>query len=177
MSQVEVEELSDLIMIQVRHFLNFDESLMGQGIYGYFPIDQEVDLLRFYQECLDHGIPLAFPRIIEGFMDFYQVRSMGDDFHQGTYQIMEPNDTCSKVYWNDANCLVPGLVFDEKGNRYGYGAGYYDKYFAKHPGLYKIGVSYDHQIEKEPIFVEETDIQMNLIITDQRIIRGMKFSG
>jgi 5-formyltetrahydrofolate cyclo-ligase len=48
--------------------------------------------------------------------------------------------------------LVPLLAVDKKGNRLGYGKGYYDKFFAQVAGLkmYKIGISLFSPIESIP---------------------------
>lgn len=44
---------------------------------------------------------------------------------------------------------MPGLVFDRKGNRYGYGGGYYDRYFARFPKLSRMAVAFEGQIEEQ----------------------------
>lgn len=61
--------------------------------------------------------------------------------------------------------LVPGVVFDKNGNRYGYGKGYYDRYFARFPKLYKVGIAYAHQME-ESLAVAEWDIRMDSVYTE-----------
>ena len=66
--------------------------------------------------------------------------------------------------------VLPLLAVDEKGNRLGYGGGYYDKYLALHPATLKIGYCFDFQILKE-IPTTETDVKVDVIVTDQRIIQ------
>ncbi|MEZ4271321.1 MAG: 5-formyltetrahydrofolate cyclo-ligase [Myxococcota bacterium] len=41
--------------------------------------------------------------------------------------------------------VVPGLAFDKKGGRIGYGAGYYDRTLSVYPGV-TIGLAYDFQV-------------------------------
>ena len=65
--------------------------------------------------------------------------------------------------------VVPLMAADEKGNRLGYGGGYYDKYLSAHPKTIKIGYCYEEQIVRE-IPVEDNDIPLTMIVTDKRII-------
>ena len=65
--------------------------------------------------------------------------------------------------------IVPGLVFDEKSNRIGYGKGYYDKFLSK-INCYKVGLSFDFQIKKEIPF-EKHDEKLNCIISEKRILK------
>jgi 5-formyltetrahydrofolate cyclo-ligase len=62
------------------------------------------------------------------------------------------------------------LAFDKKGNRLGYGAGYYDRFLSSHPHLTRIGIAFACQ-EVDEIPTDATDASMDIIITDTRIIR------
>lgn len=67
--------------------------------------------------------------------------------------------------------LLPGLAFDLKGNRLGYGAGYYDRYLSEHDseGFIKVALAYDFQV-LESIIAEPYDIRVDYIVTPDRII-------
>ena len=64
--------------------------------------------------------------------------------------------------------LIPGIAFDKKGNRMGFGKGCYDKFLEGFEGV-KIGFCYDFQIAPD-VPVEEYDIPMDYIICDKMII-------
>lgn len=74
--------------------------------------------------------------------------------------------------------IIPGIGFDLKGNRLGYGAGYYDKLLShKSKRLSKtkgrittIALAFEEQIA-EKIPSEPHDIRVDLIVTDKRLIR------
>lgn len=68
--------------------------------------------------------------------------------------------------------LLPGLAFDLKGNRLGYGAGYYDRFLSAHgkDGFIKVALAYDFQIQ-ESIAAEAYDIRVDYIVTPDRTIR------
>ena len=59
-------------------------------------------------------------------------------------------------------CILPGICFDKKGNRIGYGKGYYDKYL-KDKNIYKIGLCYKECIVNN-IKSDRFDIKVNKII-------------
>lgn len=67
--------------------------------------------------------------------------------------------------------LLPGLAFDLKGNRLGYGAGYYDRYLSEHSndGFIKVALAYELQVF-ESINAEAYDIRVDYIVTPERII-------
>lgn len=65
--------------------------------------------------------------------------------------------------------IVPGIVFDKRGNRIGYGGGYYDKLLEK-SNIIKIGLAYSCQII-DMIKTESHDIPVDIIITEKEIIR------
>jgi 5-formyltetrahydrofolate cyclo-ligase len=66
--------------------------------------------------------------------------------------------------------IVPMLGFDRQGHRLGYGAGYYDRFLSVHPHLLKIGLAFSC-LETAEVPVDAMDISMDLIITEQGIIR------
>ena len=54
-------------------------------------------------------------------------------------------------------CLVPGLLFDTKGYRIGYGGGYYDRFLSSHPDSLCVGLCYSLQLSSSPLPKEEWD--------------------
>jgi 5-formyltetrahydrofolate cyclo-ligase len=65
--------------------------------------------------------------------------------------------------------ILPMLGFDRAGGRIGYGAGYYDRFLSRNPGLRKIGIAFGCQ-EVESLPVDENDIRMDMIITEDGIV-------
>lgn len=130
--------------------------------YGYYPLGRELSLLKFLQWVLEAGKRVALPRVEGKEMDFYEITSL-HEVVKGSFGVMEPV-TEKKVNWEEAVCLTPGVGFDKQGSRIGHGAGYYDRYFSKHPRLLKMGIAYDFQIVEE-LPTEETDISMEYLVT------------
>ena len=65
--------------------------------------------------------------------------------------------------------LVPMIGGDTKGNRIGYGKGYYDS-FLKQTKAVKIGLLYEECLVDE-IPVESHDIRLDIMVTDKQVIR------
>lgn len=63
--------------------------------------------------------------------------------------------------------VVPGLVFDEHGNRIGYGGGHYDRFLRDQPSAYKVGVCFRLLVSKEYLPQESHDIPIDTVIKDQ----------
>ncbi|MBT8507795.1 hypothetical protein AZH53_05105 [Methanomicrobiaceae archaeon CYW5] len=66
--------------------------------------------------------------------------------------------------------IVPLIGFDREGNRIGYGAGYYDRFFSAHPHIPSVGVAFSVQ-ECPHIPAERFDHRLDYIVTEQEIIK------
>ncbi|AIM59949.1 MULTISPECIES: 5-formyltetrahydrofolate cyclo-ligase [Cellulophaga] len=65
--------------------------------------------------------------------------------------------------------FVPLLAFDKKGNRIGYGKGFYDAFLKDcKPNVLKIGLSF-FEAEEQITDVYESDIPLNYCVTPQQI--------
>ncbi len=138
--------------------------LQAETLCFYYPLGKEVNLLPLAQKALDAGKKAAFPRVEGKNMEFYEIASL-EDFQEGSFHVMEPVGG-KLLAGQNALVFVPGLGFDAKGNRIGYGGGYYDRYLARHPQYMKIGTAYAIQLVKE-LETEVHDISMDGIATEE----------
>lgn len=164
LTQPEVEKKSRAIC---QRLLRADWYPSCRIIYGYYPLGKEADCRAFLVQALADGRRVALPRMRDGArMDFYEITSL-KQVAEGTFHVMEPLPDCEMVQVADAVVLVPGVVFDHNGGRYGYGKGCYDRYFARFPGLTRVGIAYENQIE--PYLTQTaTDVRMHTIVTEAR---------
>jgi 5-formyltetrahydrofolate cyclo-ligase len=73
--------------------------------------------------------------------------------------------------------LVPGLGFDARGGRLGYGLGFYDRAFAgAAPGALKVGLAFETQI-LERVPTGPHDVPMDLVVTEDRVIPAAAGAG
>ncbi len=90
------------------------------------------------------------------------------EYTKGAFGIREPKikTICPK---EDIDIvLIPGVAYDSKGNRMGFGKGCYDMFLKEFCGV-KIGFCYDFQIAEELPHLSH-DIPMDYIICDKMII-------
>jgi len=92
-------------------------------------------------------------------------------FQKNTYNIPEPVDGLEVPVSKMDVVFVPLLAFDVKGNRVGYGKGFYDKFLSEcKPETIKIGLSFfaAEEIIKD---ASEKDIQLDYCVTPNRIYK------
>ena len=109
-------------------------------------------------------------------MDFYFIDSLFD-VSVGKFNIREPNILKNNIVDNNivldkkVIMLVPGLVFDKKGYRVGYGKGYYDRYLSQLGfDILKIGLCYDFCLINK-INIDKNDIPVDILVTETKIIK------
>ncbi|MDO5396462.1 MAG: 5-formyltetrahydrofolate cyclo-ligase [bacterium] len=90
---------------------------------------------------------------------------------KGAYGILEPVNIREAELSDIDVMLVPGIVFDERCSRCGFGKGYYDR-LLDGCGAVKIGLCYDFQVVKE-IETDANDIPMDMVVTERRIINAV----
>lgn len=91
------------------------------------------------------------------------IESLGD-IKRGAYGIREPINI-RQVHIDDLKAIIiPGIGFDRKGTRLGFGKGCYDRFLENYKGL-KIGVCYEFQFLDE-LPADEYDVPMDIIVTE-----------
>jgi 5-formyltetrahydrofolate cyclo-ligase len=89
----------------------------------------------------------------------------------GHHGVREPAARIAVAPWDVSVFILPGLAFDARGGRLGYGAGHYDAILGKAIRTApKIAVCYDWQVLDAPLPQEPHDIAVDWIVTDKRVI-------
>lgn len=71
--------------------------------------------------------------------------------------------------------LIPLLAFDKKGNRIGYGKGFYDRFLSEcRPDAQKTGVSFFHPVD-EITGINEFDVPLDMCVTPEKIWRLQEY--
>ena len=139
-------------------------------LLAYVDAKREVETRELICQAWKDGKRVAVPRTFGGgVMHFYEIHSL-EELEPGGYGILEPKKDCPLCETEEGLMLMPGVAFDEKAHRVGYGGGYYDRYLEQHPGLVHIALAFEFQIFKEVPF-QEHDILPELIVTEKRLIR------
>ncbi|SDB09031.1 5-formyltetrahydrofolate cyclo-ligase [Pseudobutyrivibrio sp. YE44] len=152
-----------------------ESDFKGANIFlCFYPLGSEVDLRPLYKALLEAGKDLYFPvsDIKNHELSFHNIRDLDKDFSIGCFNVKEPNKSLPELPAFDSNTIVitPGLIFDEKCNRIGYGAGFYDRFYTKHPEVVKIGVAFEEQMVLN-LDIKEHDVPLDYIVTNDRLIK------
>ena len=100
-------------------------------------------------------------------MEYFRVNST-EDLSIGTFNVREPNESCLSNSSEINLIFVPGVAFDNNGNRIGHGKGYYDRYLSNTTAI-KVGICFESQLVNS-IPTEDHDIQMDYVITEKQIL-------
>ncbi|MFS9367967.1 5-formyltetrahydrofolate cyclo-ligase [Streptococcus parasanguinis] len=100
----------------------------------YLSFDHEVSTAGLIQAALQLGKRVCVPRTYaQGRMEFVEYDP--DILEKTRFGLLEPNEKGKLVDKTEIDLIhVPGLVFQSKGYRIGYGGGYYDRYLADFAG-------------------------------------------
>jgi 5-formyltetrahydrofolate cyclo-ligase len=111
---------------------------------------------------------------------FSELRDPEKELAQGTYGILEPKlEFRRPVPLEQVDViLVPGVAWDRRGYRIGYGAGYYDRSInSLVTSVFKIGLAYEFQLVVR-IPTSRYDRRVDEIVTELRVIdTGLKEPG
>jgi 5-formyltetrahydrofolate cyclo-ligase len=86
---------------------------------------------------------------------------------KGPWGPQQPAGTEAPV--QPALIFCPLVGFDRRGHRLGQGGGHYDRYFAAHPDIPRVGVGWSVQ-EVDHVPVESTDMSLDALWTEQEFI-------
>jgi 5-formyltetrahydrofolate cyclo-ligase len=108
----------------------------------YYALGSEVTTELIIKRATILGKKIALPRVEEDKITFYELSST-KSLIRGRFGILEPQPY---EQMNDIDILiVPGIAFDKKGNRLGYGMGFYDRLLSC-KRTFSIGLAYSFQL-------------------------------
>ena len=135
----------------------------------YYSLNTEVNTHNMIDKTLNIGKTVCLPRInVESKNMIFHIINNTDTMKTNNLGILEPTD--GEICTNIDVIIVPGLAFDQLGNRLGFGSGYYDKFLNSQSIEYKIALAFDFQVV-DKIDIIEHDVPMDLIITENRAIK------
>lgn len=142
--------------------INNKDILFSKTLLIYISINSEVDTIKIINYFLNTK-NIAVPKIIDNNMYFCYVTNL-NELTSGKYNIPEPTNENIVTDFDNAICIVPGICYDKKNYRIGYGKGYYDRFLSKNK-IKTIGLCYKEcMIEK--IDNDKYDYKIDEVITD-----------
>ena len=148
---------------------------LGVIVSGFSPLKTEINPLPLLRKLAAGGATLALP-VVDGRGKPLIMRSyeFGQALNEGVWGIREPKDDAPEV---DPDILiVPLAAFDRRGNRIGYGAGYYDmtinRLRSRKP-ITAVGIAYAAQ-EVPEVPVTPRDERLGLVLTERAVVEFRK---
>lgn len=148
----------------------------AKKIFIYISYDSEIDTIKIIDKAFKDGKKIYVPRteFESRLMDAVEITSF-DNLIKSSYGILEPSINTPYINPNELDLIVvPGVAFDKKGGRMGYGAGFYDRYFKKInkdniEKITKLALAYDFQVLEE-VPMSAQDVPVDYIITEKEFI-------
>ncbi|GEN72559.1 5-formyltetrahydrofolate cyclo-ligase [Chryseobacterium lathyri] len=152
-------------------FVDFFKPVSGQKVHIFIPIEKfkEIDTQLFINYFLSRNIRVFVPKIVDAKLISVEIFK-DTKFGTNHWGISEPvsNEDSGILDFNWV--ITPLLYCDKKGNRVGYGKGFYDAFFEMIPSeTKKIGVNYfnpDENIDD----VWENDIPLDYLVTPTDVL-------
>jgi 5-formyltetrahydrofolate cyclo-ligase len=140
-------------------------------VSAFHPLRGEPDTLALLTALAADGFATALPVVIgRGSPLVFRLWQPGDPTRGGAMSIREPLEEAPAV---DPDLLfAPLACFDRRGNRIGYGAGYYDRTLARLRAMkpiHAVGVAYG-VCEVDAVPYETHDQSLDAIVTEQETI-------
>lgn len=169
LNREEVMEKSLLIKEKLFELSQFKEAGL---IMFYAGFKNEVGTDEMMEEAMALGKKIALP-VTARTKDIkpYRVSDLKKDLAPGRFGILEPRiEKKSEIGAKEIDLIiVPGIAFDRRGYRLGFGAGCYDRFLhSLSPRPFSIGLAFEFQVVPR-LPSEGHDEKLEMVITEKRI--------
>lgn len=151
---------------------NLEEFKNKKVILCYVSFNNEVDTINLIEYSLKIGKVVAVPKVEGNAMEFYRIKDFSD-LKPGYFGVLEPEKNDKNVVDpDDSFMIIPGVAFDRKMNRIGYGKGFYDRFLTNYIGkrIIRCGICFELQL-CDKIENDEFDQSLDMIITEKNIYK------
>lgn len=136
----------------------------------YISVRSEMSTSGVILRALESGKTVLAPKVFGETIRFFRIRNLTDDLERGTFGVLEPTAGTEEADpARDADlCLIPGVAFDARGNRIGYGKGYFDRFLKTlPPRVPTLGLAYDCQL-LDAVPADADDVPVQYLVTPSR---------
>jgi 5-formyltetrahydrofolate cyclo-ligase len=149
-------------------FLSADAYADATTLALYCAIRSEVRTAEIFTAAQQAGKRLLYPRTVGSSLEFVVVENL-QMLVAGRFGIHEPLSGAILPLEEIDLMVLPGVAFDQKGIRLGYGLGCYDRVLAPPTRPTLVGLAYDFQIVPS-LPQEEHDIPVDFVVTEGKIL-------
>ena len=157
-----------------RRLAEVSEWTTASTVLAYASLGSEFDSTAVLASVLASGRRLVLPRVrrTPWSLSLHVVTVLDQDLVASAWGIREPDpDRCPVLDLRDVDCvLVPGVAFDARGGRLGYGGGFYDRLLAGAGGVSLIAAAFSLQLVPS-VPMAAHDRRVPIIVTESATIR------
>ena len=165
LSPLEIASLSQEVATQ---FLASAAYVAASTLALYCSIRSEVATSGIFAAAVQAGKRVLYPRTVGTTLEFVSVESL-EALVASRFGICEPQSGEAFPLTAIDLLVLPGVAFDAKGIRLGYGLGCYDRALAEAGRPILAGLAYDFQVVAA-LPREEHDIPVDFVVTERTIL-------
>ena len=141
----------------------------AKTVFCYVGTEREIDTMAILRTALRDGKTLAVPLCMpeRGIMEARRIGGLGD-LVSGRYGILAPRLDCPPVSPEELDLVIaPCCTGNARGQRLGYGGGYYDRYLplTTCPTM----LLCRHQLERDDLPLESHDVLLDYFVTERGV--------
>ncbi len=155
--------------------LGLPELAGARTVFSYIAFGNEVDTRPTLLRLLEYGCEVIAPPTDQLQDPSHAVHFLQRQDPLLTGPVPRPlkvPDTCDALDVSDVDVfIVPGIVWDRRGYRIGFGGGYFDRLLARaRPGAVPIGLAYDFQVT-DRVPEDEWDQPVKILVAESGVVR------
>lgn len=157
-----------------QQLLNLPEYRAASVVAAYASFGSEFDTTAFLTDILASNKRLLLPRVerVPKRLVLCEVADMKIDLQPGVWGIREPAQHCPLAQPSVANfILVPAVAMTARGERLGYGGGYYDRLLVEMgSGVIRVAAGYTVQLQGS-LPTGPHDLAVDVVLTEEELFR------
>lgn len=159
-----------------RRLMALPEFAAAGCVMSYVDFSSEVHTRPLLRTLWEEGRTVVVPYCAGDELGLFRLESF-DELAPSRFGIPEPRGELRARAERRADAaelelvVVPGLAFDRRGARLGFGRGYYDRFLRRlRPQTLRIGLAFECQlVEQVPLLAH--DVPMHMVITESAVYR------
>ena len=168
--RIDPQERVDQGAACVQRLLGLDEISAAERVLAYVSVGSELRTGTLLEALLSRGSTLLLPYVADdGMLRASEIRSTAG-LAPGYRGIPEPRARMPVDPARADVVVVPGVAFDARGGRLGFGGGFYDRFLQACGDATRIGICFECQVVDE-VPLEDHDQRMDIVVTPDRVIR------
>ena len=153
------------------HLLSWEIYRSSKVFFCFVSFRSEINTLPIIEQSFKLGKEVSVPKVnlSTGEMHAYIIEDLDSSLEPGHYGILEPVAGCRELDYHRLELIItPGRAFTLRGERLGYGGGFYDRFMGRHTQAISCALTYNRLILGE-LPIKEHDLAVDYVITESGV--------